>query len=86
MGKDRRIIARDRFGLERERAGYTQAALAKKAAISISHMNNIERQVVGVSPPVAKRISDGLGVEFDKLFKFQERGGFFGGWRDIEED
>lgn len=52
---------------ERERAGLSQASLARRASISASYLNQIERNRRPLTPQVQLRLADVLGVEAQAL-------------------
>lgn len=53
----------------REKAGLTQAEVAKEAGININYFAVIERGEVTTSPVNLKKISRVLGVDISKIIK-----------------
>ena len=53
----------------RFRRGYSQAALAEKADISITFLSNIERGLKFPKPEILSKIAAALNVEVHELFK-----------------
>lgn len=56
----------------RWRKGYKQGELARIAGISQKYLSDIETGRCGVSPNVAKRLADSLGVAVDDIVEFEE--------------
>ncbi|PZN04869.1 helix-turn-helix transcriptional regulator [Thermaerobacter composti] len=53
----------------RVKAGFSQRAFARFVGVSSGYMSQIELGRRNVSPAVAKRICEALGVGFDELFE-----------------
>ncbi len=53
----------------REKVGFTQASVAKKAGISVSMLSQIERSAVSPSIDTLFKVCDALGVDIPHLFK-----------------
>lgn len=55
------------------RNGFTQRQLAKTAGIGVVTANQVCGGKRNPSPPVAKKIADALGVEFNEIFELVPR-------------
>ena len=61
------ISVGDRIAKTRTEKGYSQATLAEKANISVSHMSNIERGRKSLSAEVLFKIAEALQTSVDSL-------------------
>jgi transcriptional regulator with XRE-family HTH domain len=69
-----KIYASEKMRLHRILQGLTIVELANKVEMSKQAVGQIERGNNGVGPANAKKIAEVLGVEFDEIFTFVERG------------
>lgn len=69
-----KIYANDNFSKVRLINGYSIAELARQTGISKQQLGQVEKGINGISPAKAKIVIELLGVQFDEVFKFLERG------------